>query len=354
MPQIAGKKVMVTGGIGMVGKEVVRSLLANGCQVKLIDRLPAPPSGEQAVPEIDSGAAAYASCDVNDFTALREQVRGCDSIIHLAALPQPSMGTPEVVFKINVEGTFNVFQAAAEEGIQRVVQASSINAVGLYYGVKEVDPLYFPIDEDHPPFTTDAYSFSKQMVEEIGRYFWRREGISSVSLRLPGVLPAAFYEHWQERRFNPKELIDRLLGMPEDERTAWLEDKYEAFRTVRRERQMETPEYWQNLWSNMSPQDRENRMVTASKWNFWAMIDERDSAQAFVKGLGADYEGSHALYINDRANIMGVESETILRIFFPGVTQRKRPLVGSEAIVSIDRARALIGFEPEYSFASLI
>jgi len=352
MPQIAGKKVLVTGGVGVVGKEVVRRLLKSDSQVKVIDRLQAPPSGEQAVPEIDSGEAAYASCDINDYAALREQVRGCDYIIHLAALPQPSQGTPEEVFKINVEGTFNVFQAAAEEGIRRVVQASSINAVGLYYGVKEVEPKYFPIDEDHPPFTTDAYSFSKQMIEEIGQYFWRREGISSVALRLPGVLPKSAFEHWRERRWNPREMIDRLLAMPEPERNSWLSEKYEAFRKVRRERQMETPEYWQNLWVNSTPQDRESRMVTASKWNFWALVDERDSAQAFVKGLSADYEGSHPLFINDRANLMGVESELILSVFFPQVTQRKRPLVGSEALVSIDRARELIGFEPEYSFTS--
>ena len=45
----------------------------------------------------------------------------------------------------------------------------------------------FPIDEDHPTYTTDPYSFSKQVIEDIGAYFWRREGISSVFLRFPAV-----------------------------------------------------------------------------------------------------------------------------------------------------------------------
>jgi nucleoside-diphosphate-sugar epimerase len=77
-------------------------------------------------------------------------MRGCDQVVHLAALASPVVGRPEEVFRVNAEGTFNVFQAAAEAGIRRVVQASSINALGLYYGVRTTDPLYFPVDEAAP------------------------------------------------------------------------------------------------------------------------------------------------------------------------------------------------------------
>ena len=88
--------------------------------------------------------------------------------------------------------------------------------------------------------------------------------------------------------------------------------------------------------------------------NFWASVNAEDSAQAFEKGLLADYEGSHPLYINDSHNAAGIESETLLRILFPEVVARKRTLEGTESLVSIDKARKLIGFEPEHSIGRLL
>ena len=83
--------------------------------------------------------------------------------------------------------------------------------------------------------------------------------------------------------------------------------------------------------------------------NFWASIDARDSAQAIEKGLLADYQGSFPLFINDSHNFSGIETETLAGLFFPGVKTRKRPIEGTESLVSIDKARALLGFEPEHS-----
>jgi nucleoside-diphosphate-sugar epimerase len=89
-----------------------------------------------------------------------------------------------------------------------------------------------------------------------------------------------------------------------------------------------------------------------SSWmNFWTLLDARDAAQAFEKSLLVDFEGCHPLFVNDSHNITGLETETILSLFFPKVTARRRPIIGSETLVSIDKARQLIGFEPEYSFS---
>jgi len=89
----------------------------------------------------------------------------------------------------------------------------------------------------------------------------------------------------------------------------------------------------------------------SSRLNFWTLLDARDAAQAFEKSLLADFEGCHPLFINDSHNITGIETETLLGLFYPDVTARKRPIIGAEALVSIDQARQLIGFEPEYSFS---
>ena len=80
------------------------------------------------------------------------------------------------------------------------MQASSINAFGCFWGNTDITPRYLPIDEAHPTYTTDPYSFSKTVIEEIGDYYWRREGISSVALRLPAVWSQARMESDEARR----------------------------------------------------------------------------------------------------------------------------------------------------------
>jgi nucleoside-diphosphate-sugar epimerase len=207
-------KIFVTGGLGVVGKPVVRRLVQNGHQVRVVDRQAGDcVEGVECIP-----------CDVTDFAAVREQVRGQEAIVHLAAIPAPMMASGEEIFRINCAGTFNVYEAAAQEGIHRIATASSINWLGFYYGVRSSDIHYFPVDEDHPNFTTDAYSFSKQVTEDIAAYYGRREGISSTCLRMPGVIE--FKEEWLPRRkewiVQTRKTFAELSERTPDERAAWL------------------------------------------------------------------------------------------------------------------------------------
>jgi nucleoside-diphosphate-sugar epimerase len=334
-------RVLLTGGTGAVGVAAVARLVTVGHSVRVI--------GRRASCEVPG--AEYAVCDVRDYDGVRAQMRGCDAVVHLAAIPRPALASAAELFAINAAGTFNVFQAAAEEGIRRVVQASSINALGLFYGVVPGMPQYFPIDEEHPTFATDAYSFSKNVVEDIGRYFWRRAGISSVALRLPGVIAASRHDRMAERRAGLRDIVAQLQTLPEDERRRRVDCSVQAYDSVRARGIMEDRVLGDEIWGPASILDPEARTVAPNRCNFWTALDERDSAQAIERGLTADYTGSHVLFINDSANIAGIESETLLSLFYPDVRARKRRLVGCEAVVSIDRARALIGFEPEYSFA---
>ena len=88
---------------------------------------------------------------------------------------------------------------------------------------------------------------------------------------------------------------------------------------------------------------------TIDRFNLWAFVDERDVAQALEKGLNASYDGAHTLFITDRHNWAGYDSMSLVRFFFPEVSESSIALSGSETLLSIDKARALIGFEPEYS-----
>lgn len=334
-------KILVTGGLGAVGKPVVRRLVQNGHQVRVVDRQAGECiEGVECIP-----------CDITDFSCVREQVRGLEGIIHLAAIPAPMIATGEEIFRINCAGTFNLYEAAAQEGIRRIATASSINWLGFYYGVRNSQIRYFPIDEDHPNFTSDAYSFSKQVTEDIAAYYWRREGISSTCLRMPGVFEPR--EEWIPRRkewiAQTRKTFSELTSRTPQERDAWLNKLLTTTEDLRtRHWQEKSFEERKNLGLGM---DNPDVRFISSRLNFWALLDARDAAQAFEKSLLADFEGSYPLFVNDSHNTAGIESETLLGLFFPEVTARTHPLVGTEALVSMERARTLIGFEPEYSFS---
>lgn len=329
--------MLVTGGIGHVGKEVVRHLVAAGHTVRVID----------LAKDVDLPEADYAQCDICDLDSLRRQVDGCEGIVHLAAIPSPRRPGAEM-FRVNALGTFNVFQAAVDCGVGRVAQASSINALGYNYGTKPFPVQYLPIDEAHPTFTTDPYSYTKETVEDIGRYFWRRYGLSSVAFRLPDVVPGgtAVEERWRTWGARQKLAFEALMARPEWEVEATVRDlvaRYDAFRTmegfrgadaVLRDHGAFAPELW---W------------LLCKRYDFWSMVDSRDAAQAFEMALTSEYEGSHPLFICDAHNATGIPSEDLARVFFPRATRRDGSLPGTTSLVSAQRARELLGVEPKHT-----
>ncbi|MBE0697083.1 MAG: NAD(P)-dependent oxidoreductase [Anaerolineaceae bacterium] len=335
-------QILLTGGSGSVGHEVVNRLVKKGHSMRVI--------GRRADMAIEG--AQYQQCDVDDYPRLREVIRGCEAVVHLAALPNPSKGTPEEIFRVNCQGTFNVFQAAAEEGIRRVVQASSINAAGQFYGVKPAPLHYLPLDEAHPVFSTDAYSFSKNIIEEIGKYFWRREGISSVAYRLPWVAPISAHDMITQRRERIHSVVDGLLGKSKEEHHAWFEHAWKSYNDFRASKPYEKDNNTSQLLNNLPEAERNLLFSISFRVNFFTMLDERDSALAVEKGLEASFEGSHALFINDSRNWTGVESRVLADLFYPDVNEFKKEITGYDTLVSIDRARQLIGFEPEYSYGT--
>ena len=198
-------RILITGGAGLVGAPISRRFVELGWDVRVIG----------IDPDCSIPGLSYAQCDILDAPALSSHVQGCDAIVHLAAIPSTRSHPNETLFDINVAGTYNIFEAAARAGVKRVVQASSINAIGGFWGCDDRIYDYFPLDEDLPLFTTDAYSFSKQMVEEIAAYYWRRAGISSVSFRLARRLercpdPGARHTPAPRRKTTP----DRRLPRP--------------------------------------------------------------------------------------------------------------------------------------------
>ena len=189
-------KIAVTGGSGGIGRAITDMALAQGHEIVSIDRVA--PTGPIA-------GVRYVLADAGDYDALVAAFAGCDAMIHMAAIPSPTRDPDHVVHNNNVTGSYNALRAAVENGILRLCQASSVNAIGQAYSRKPRYD-YFPIDEDHPNYAEDPYSLSKWICEQQADAFARRyEGISIASLRFHWVLPDRAFAagHYSNLDWNP-------------------------------------------------------------------------------------------------------------------------------------------------------
>ena len=123
--------------------------------------------------------------DILDGDALRAAAVGCDAVIHTAALLGRPGESGDAIMAAGVMGTWHALMAAQEAGASRVVNFSSVNAMGMFLG--HGAPFYLPIDDDHPPRPVSPYGVSKRLGEDMCRYFTATTGIATICLRPPGV-----------------------------------------------------------------------------------------------------------------------------------------------------------------------
>ena len=332
-------RVLITGGTGLVGTPVSEKFVRNGWDVRVI----------AIEPDCAIDGVQYTQCDILDFDALAPLVAGCDAIVHLAAIPSTRLRPNATLFNINVSGAYNVFEAAERAGVKRIAQASSINALGGYWGCDDRQLDYFPLDEDHPVHTTDAYSYSKELVENIADYYWRRSGISSVSFRLPAVWNDAVIEQrsLRESRAQRRRQVAAFRDLPRSQRSDLLAAARAKAQDLRARRLQEYDAVQRGEYQRLAPTDDWLFDVCYyERYNYWNFIHTDDSTQAFELAITADFAGAHPLFVNSDLNALNYESEALLALFYPEVTRRTLRLEGAESLVSIARARQLIGFEP--------
>ena len=193
-------RIAVTGGNGRVGRAVVELALSQGHTVINIDRISS---------ISDDSRITHKKLDTTEYDAFEKALRGCDALIHLAAIPGPGRNPDHIVHNNNVVSSYNALRAAAELGIERVCQASSINATGgVYSRWPHYD--YLPLDEEHPTYNEDPYSLSKWICEKQADSIARRfENMKIASLRIHGVVSErAESAKWQNY---PNEIVTKHL-----------------------------------------------------------------------------------------------------------------------------------------------
>jgi UDP-glucose 4-epimerase len=167
MTDMPFNRVAVTGGSGLLGRYVVRELMAD-CTVTSLDLKPLPED------------VAFIKTDMRDLDAVRAALRGHDAIVHLAALDDGIVPEEEAFIDVNLRGTWHVLQAAEELGIKRVVIASSVAAVGLG---PDNPPMQLPIPVGVALLPRESYGVTKKVCEEFARTFVRRGDMTVICLR---------------------------------------------------------------------------------------------------------------------------------------------------------------------------
>jgi UDP-glucose 4-epimerase len=155
------RTVLITGAAGRVGRRVVSCLGAQGWTVRPFDLV----DGD----------------DIRDEVRVSDAVRGCDVVVHAAALAHDTAGTPAAIVATNLLGTWNVLLAAEAHGVSRVVVFSSAQVFGFAEG--EGVPAYLPIDDAHPLRASRPYGMSKRLVEDRCAAWTLRTAVPTVVLR---------------------------------------------------------------------------------------------------------------------------------------------------------------------------
>ena len=173
------KRYVVTGGAGFIGSALVRRLLAEGSgEVRVIDDLS---TGHEKNLEDVRSRIELDESDIREYLPVATAIRGADIVFHLAAIPSVprSIHTPITSHEVNINGTFNVFRACAEENVRRVVYAASSSAYG--------DTDVLPKVETMLPQPKSPYAVQKLLGEHYASVFHSCWGLETVSLRFFNV-----------------------------------------------------------------------------------------------------------------------------------------------------------------------
>ncbi|MEU5526234.1 NAD(P)-dependent oxidoreductase [Micromonospora chersina] len=286
---VVPRRVVVTGAAGKLGRAVVAHLRAVGVDVLAVDR-----AGGRDPRDVDG---EFLLVDLTDYGQVveaftggaDEHAGGVGAVVHLAAVPAPGLQPNAVTFANNSAATYNVFAAARAAGIKRVVWASSETVLGLPF---DTPPPYAPVDEEYPPRPESTYSLNKALEEEMARHFCRWDpDLVMVGLRFSNVMDVEDYAAFPSFQADPR----------------------------------------------------------LRRWNLWGYIDARDGAQAVERALAHDRPGADVFVIANADTVMNRSSAELMAEVYPDVEVRGE-LGEHETLLSIDKARRVLGYEPRHSW----
>lgn len=282
-------RILVTGSTGGIGAFVVNRLLEAGHSLRAVDLRAQPPH-----PDVE-----YIPGDIRDSGFVRRAVQGMEAIVHLAAIPYDMDRQEEALLDTNLRGTWNILLAALEAGVQRVVNFSSINALGQSEATHP--GLYLPLDDDIPHYNIRNYSLSKHIGEEMCYSFAARGVFSAISLR------------------------PTLVTFPGPPRFFWMRNMPEEFK------------------------------IRAAVNDFFSYVDVRDVAEATLLSLTAPVNIHQAFLLTADENRIRIPTQEIVEKYYPTLPwpkiSKQDHLAQGEHISLVDcrAAKQVLGWQPRFS-----
>lgn len=174
---IKNEKIVVTGGAGFVGSNIVRYLLKLGAEVIVLDDFY---TGHEENLPLDNPLLKLVRGTVTDYNIVQYTLKNATIVIHLAARNIiVSTKNPREDYEVNIGGTLNILLAARELGIKRVVYSSSASVYG--------NPRYLPINEDDATNILSPYAVSKFSGENYCKAFYESYGLSTAVVRYSNI-----------------------------------------------------------------------------------------------------------------------------------------------------------------------
>lgn len=302
---LTGKRVLVTGSDGFIGSHLTETLVRRGLDVRAFVYYNSFNSWgwlDRSEPELKKSLDVFAG-DIRDPYGVKQAMKGCDVVIHLAALiaiPY-SYHSPDTYVDTNVKGTLNVLQAARELGLERVVHTSTSEVYGT--------ARFVPITEEHPLQGQSPYSASKIGADQLAISFHR-------SFETPVVIVRPFntYGPRQSARAVIPTIVTQLSN---------------GAATIR-------------LGSIHPTRDFNYVMDTVEGF---IAATECDRAVGEVINIGSNFEVSIGDTVRLIAEIMGVDVriETDEQRVRPGASEVERLWADNS------KAKALLGVQPRYA-----
>jgi nucleoside-diphosphate-sugar epimerase len=292
-------RIFLTGGSGKAGRHVAPFLAEQGHQVTNADLVPLdhPDVIDLRVDLTDAGEVYSALAGLATFDELDLPEKPTyDAVVHLAAIPAILKQADAATYATNVLSTYHVLEAATRLGVPKVVFASSETTYGICFAQGERKPLYVPVDEEHPTVPEDSYAMSKVAGEVTARSFHARSGADIYGLRINNVIEPHEYA----------EMFPAFLADP----------------SLRRR-------------------------------NLFAYIDVRDLGHMLQRCLETDGLGFEVFNVANPDMSVAATTDEIIAQFYDGVEVR-RDMGRDETFFAIDKARELVGFDPQHSWRDVL
>ncbi|GGB68173.1 dehydratase [Knoellia flava TL1] len=292
-------RIFFTGGSGKAGKHVSTHLAAQGHEVTNADLvgLGHPSVSDLRVDLTDIGETYSALAGLARMSELDLPARpSYDAVVHFAAIPAILKAPDALTYATNVLSTYNVLEAATRLGVRKIVFASSETTYGICFAQGERRPEYLPVDEEHPTVPEDSYAMSKVANEVTARSFQARTGADIYGLRINNVIEPHEYA----------EMFPAFLADP----------------SLRRR-------------------------------NIFAYIDTRDLGQMVERCLEVDGLGYEVFNVANADMSVAATTQEVQDRFYDGV-ELTREMGRDETFYAIDKARDLLGYEPQHSWRDVL